>query len=188
MKRLFLLLAFSVLSVSASHAQSQTVYAYDTGVIDSSIKCELGQVAKMLSRYNPDPARLVATVNVSGEETISRKISGGLNFFIDVGGGYEKKAGRKRGMEGTRNIHVDNRVNCNKRNIVDVGIASCFAEQRAAFVAGQTVTCNDVSTATSNVTAGGKFVLFVVGANVSGELANTRSWTIDIVAPPRPKG
>jgi hypothetical protein len=188
MKRFFLMIAFTFFGFSASHAQSQTVYAYDIGVIDSSIKCELGQVAKMMARYNPPPARMVAAINVSGEETISSKISGGVDFFASLAGGYEKKAGRKRGMEGTRNIHVDNSVNCNKRNIVDVGIVSCFTEQRAAFIAGQTVTCNDSSTATSNVSAGGKFVLFVVGANVSGELANTRVWTIDIVAPPRPRG
>ncbi|WP_316225846.1 hypothetical protein [Bradyrhizobium sp. SZCCHNS3052] len=189
MKCLLSVLVAVVFGASTASAQSQAVYRYDIGVIDNSIKCELGQVAKLLARSSPVPpaVRMVAAINVSGEDVVSRKISGGIDFFGKFGGGYEKKAGRKRGMEGVRNIHVDNSVNCRKRNIVDVGVLSCFQEQAPAFVAGQTITCNDSSTATSNVNAGGKFQIFVVGAEVSGELANTRTWTIDLVAPPRPK-
>lgn len=173
--------------ISGASAQSATVYRYDSVVMDASIKCELGRVARTLarSRQSLDPTRMKVFVTVTGEETISKKVGGSI---FSIGGSYERKTGRARGFEGERNIHVDNTANCRKSYVVDVGIYSCFEEQKGAFIAGQRITCTDTSTATANAKAGAKFAIWVLDAEVSGEFANTRTFKIDSVAPPRPNG
>jgi hypothetical protein len=181
MKIVFIAVIAGLITSSGAFAQSRTVYKYNSDTIDSSIKCELSQVAKLLQPSKPDPSRMFATISVSGEETITRKVGGS---FFGIGGSVQQEGGRLRGASGRRNINVDNRINCRKSFIVDVGVLSCFQEQQRLFLDGQTITCAETSTGTSGVKAGGKFDLFTVGAEVGGEWTSKRVWKIEIKAPP----
>jgi hypothetical protein len=186
MIRLILITLGFLFGAAAAQAQvqSQTVYRYDAQTIDASIKCELGQVARMLGLPKTGWPKMQAVVNVSGTETTTKKIGGGLGFFANVGASYEVMQGRTRGAKGTRNIHVDNSVNCRKSFVVDVGLLSCFREQKDLFLAGQTITCSDSTTASSAANAGGKFDIWVVNVSVTGDLTKKREWKVDVSAPP----
>ena len=172
--------------VSAS-AQSHSVYKYDSDTINSSIKCELSQVARLFRANSRDLSRMRAHIAISGEEVTSVKAGAsiGLPLIFDFRGNYERKSSRLRGAKGNRNIHVDNKVNCRKSFVVDVGILSCFTEQRRLFTTdGQTITCSETTTATSSASADGKFGLWILNAGPSGEVSKTRTWKLDLVAPP----
>jgi hypothetical protein len=174
---------FCAFSIQAQ-AQSETVYKYDADTIDSSIKCELSQVARLLGTAKPGDPERVAIISVSGTETTTKKIGGGITFF---GGSYETSIGRTRGAKGPRNIHVDNKINCRKSFVVDVGLLSCFREQRRLFLEGQTITCSDTSMASSAANAGGKFDVWVLNVSLSGDYTKKREWKIEVSAPPEKK-
>jgi hypothetical protein len=184
---LFGLTALLWVSAAQAQTQAQTVYKYDANTIDSSIKCELGQVARMLGKPKPGWPAMKVNISVTGTETITKKVGGGVGIFADIGASYETTTGRTRGAKGERNIHVDNTVNCKKSFVVDVGVLSCFKEQKALFLAGQTISCSDTSSASSAANAGGKFVVWVLNVNVSGALTSKRDWKFDIAAPPDKK-
>lgn len=167
-----------------AQAQSQTVYKYDADTIDSSIKCELSQVARLLGTAKPGGPERMAIISVSGTETTTKKIGGGITLF---GGSYETSIGRTRAAKGTRNIHVDNKINCRKSFVVDVGLLSCFREQRRLFLEGQTITCSDTSMASAVANAGGKFDVWVLNVNLSGDYTKKREWKIEVSAPPEKK-
>jgi hypothetical protein len=189
MIRLILITLGFLFGATAAQAQvqPQTVYRYDAQTIDASIKCELGQVAKLLGPPKAGWPKMQAVVNVAGTETTTRKVGGGLGFFANVGGSYEVTQGRTRAAKGTRNIHVDNSVNCRKSFVVDVGVLSCFREQKDLYLAGQTITCSDSTTASSAANAGGKFDIWVINVNVTGDLTKKREWKVDLSAPPEEK-
>lgn len=170
-----------------AQAQSETVYKYDADTIDSSIKCELSQVARLLGTAKPGGPERMAIISVSGTETTTKKIGGGVTLFGSLGGSYETSIGRTRGAKGQRNNHVDNKINCRKSFVVDVGLLSCFREQRRLFLEGQTITCSDTSMASSAANAGGKFDLWVLNVNLSGDYIKKREWKIEVSAPPEKK-
>ena len=186
MKRVVLISFGLLLTAAAAQAevQPQTVYRYDAQTIDASIKCELGQVARMFGPPKLGWPKMQAVINVSGNETTTKKVGGGVGLFASVGASYEVAQGRARGAKGTRNIHADNTVNCRKSFVVDVGIYSCFREQKDLFLAGQTISCSDSTTASSAANAGGKFDIWLVNVNVTGDLTMKREWKVDVTAPP----
>jgi hypothetical protein len=174
-----------ILLFGASAAQSQSVYKYNSDTIDSSIKCELAQTEKLLQGDHPDATRMKAYITISGEETTSRKIGASVGFFIfKAHTSYEQKNTSLRGAKGTRNIHIANDVNCRKSFVVDVGVLSCFQDQRRLFLDNQTITCSQSSTATAVAGADGQFKVWVLNVGPSGEISKTRTWKIDLVAPP----
>jgi hypothetical protein len=174
-------------SFTPAQAQSQTVYKYDADTIDSSIKCELSRVARFLGKQKPGGPAMIAIISVSGTETTTKKVGGGVGLFGSFGGSYETSIGRTRGAKGPRNINVDNKINCKKSFVVDVGLFSCFQEQKRLFLEGQTISCSDTSTASSAVNAGGKFDLWVLNVNLSGDYVKKREWKIEVSAPPEKK-
>jgi hypothetical protein len=168
----------------AANAQTR-VNKYDADTINSSIKCELAQAQQLFRRNNVDARRLRAYVTITGEETTFTKVGVEGGFFVVRGRiAYERKITRLRGAKGERNIHPANNVNCRKSFVVDVGILSCFREQRTLFLENQTITCSETTTATASAGAGGQFAYWVLNVGPSGEVAKTRSWKIDLVAPP----
>lgn len=118
-------------------------------------------------------------VTVTGTETITKKVGG--NLFIGVS--YETSQVRARGFKAPRNIHVDNKINCRKSFVVDVGIYACFLEQKRRFLSGDSISCSENSIASLDMSAGVKSS-WVVEASLRGDLVKKREWKIEIVAPP----
>jgi hypothetical protein len=171
----------TIVFISSAQAQ-QSIAKYDANVIDSSIKCELSRVAKLYGPQRADGPAMQAVVNVKGTETITKKVGGNVIFGVN----YETTSSIIRGFKGTRNINVDNSINCRKSNIVDVGLYACFKEEKSIFFSGQAITCGGGSTASADFSAGGK-ITWVLEVSLSGDYTKKREWTIDVQAPPDKK-
>src|SRR4051812_16851124 len=165
-----------------SHAAGQTsVYKYDSDAINASIKCELAQAERLFRKTNVDRGRMRAFVTITGEETTFVKAGLNVNFLtiFRANAEYSQKKKRLRGAKGVRFISAANGVNCKKSFVVDVGILSCFQEQRSQFLDNQTITCSEDTTATATAGAGGGFTKWLLDASPSGEISKTRVWKID---------
>ena len=178
---------FAALTVlmSVKCANAEKVYKYDADAINSSIKCELSRVAVSLAKFKISASRLKAKVSIAGKESTNSAGGFKLGFpfpFLpsaETKGGYQVET--LRGAEGPRNIHVDNKANCKKSYVVNVGIVECFNEQRSLFLEGNTITCSTQSTATGTVAANGKVQIWVINAGPSAEVTKTRVWTIAVL-------
>ncbi|MCC8955039.1 hypothetical protein H8B02_16805 [Bradyrhizobium sp. Pear77] len=169
---------FCVFARFSRSTGGQGIYRYDVDTIDSSIKCELSEVAKL---YGPQRARgpvMTAFVAVTGTETLTKKVGG--NLFI--GATYETFTVRTRAFKKRRNINVDNNVNCSKSFVVSVGVYSCFVDQRHRFFSWETISCSESSMASMDLSAGVK-TNWIVEASITGDLVSKREWKIEIVAP-----
>lgn len=186
MKTILALVLILLLGSGSSFAQQ--VYKYDADAINSSIKCELSKVATSLSRYQISSERLKAKVSISGKETTNVGGGIGVGFPFPFLPKAEVKGSHGttilRGAQGSRNIHDDNKINCKKSYVVNVGIVDCFNEQRALFVEGNTISCSHETTASGTASASGKVQIWVINAGPSGEISKTRVWTIALTAPP----
>ena len=183
--KLVSILAGLLFMTCSAFAQSAAVYKYDADAINSSIKCELSQVADLLRQYHPDVGRMKVYATISGTETTYKKVGGGFSLFgWGASGSYEQETTTLRGARGPHNIHPDNSVNCDKSFVVDVGVLSCFQDEYRLFLENQTITCGQERKATAAVGANGKFSLWVVNAEPSGALSKKRTWKVDLVAPP----
>lgn len=169
-------------SGSVVHAQQRQLATYDTNTIDSSIKCELSRTAKLYGPQRANGPAMQAVVTVKGTETTTKKVGG--NFIF--GANYQTTTTVIRGFKGTRNINVDNSINCKKSNIVDLSLYTCLAEVQGIFFSGQSITCGSSSTASADFSAGGK-ITWVVEASIQGGITKKREWTIDLQAPPDKK-
>ncbi len=193
-RRIFLSLALllSILSVSSASAQqSHAVNRFDSRTIDSSVKCELSAIARSLAQSHVDSARMKAHLTITGDETMN--LSGGftiglpLPWLPSAGGTTSNQHEIIRGIEGDRNISVDNKINCKKSFVVDVGVISCFRDEGSFFLNGDTITCSSKTTATGTVNASGKIQLWLVNVGPSGSLSKTRVFTVALVIPPQKK-
>jgi len=190
--RLLATLIFLASAISA-HGATQ-IHKYDADAIDSSIKCELGTVAKALAAKKIPSSRMMASITISGTETINKKLGVSLkfpNFMVfklpQFDTNYEQQTKVLRSSKGNRNIHFKNGINCRKSFVVSVGIIDCFKEQSALFRSGDTITCESETMATSTANASGGFGLWTVNVGPSGSLSKTRVWKISITAPPEKK-
>lgn len=179
----------SVLSTAALAASS--VYRFDAETINSSVKCELATVARMMAREKIPATRLIATVAINGTEITNRKVGANFNIpFLNALSGtasYTTEETQLRGATGDRNINAKNAINCRKSFIIDVGILSCFKEQKELFVEGNTITCSEERKATSTLDGKGGFSIWTIDVGPSGSLSKTRTWKIAVTAPPEKK-
>lgn len=189
MRFFFVLLVFTL---SVSEVSAQQLYRYDNRVIDSSIKCDLALVDKTLRKAHPDFKVLNAHMTVTRTDTRHVKIGGKLGLLGNgIGGAYTSDVVSKNTTEFDRNILKANSPNCNKRNLVDLKLYSCFRDALSFSdfdinSKRSKVTCSLDSTATGEGSVGASVKFWVLEADPSGEVSITRHWTVEVVAPPPP--
>jgi hypothetical protein len=169
----------SFLAFMSNASAQQSVYRYDDNAIDSSVKCELGRASR---EYGPQKAggpKMTATVTAKRTDTTSKKVAGSLFFG---GATYEDGGARTSSFKATRNINVDNHINCRKSFVIDLGLYSCFMEKRARFFAGETISCGGSSSGSLDLSLGGSWTLGGT-AKLQGDLIKKREWTVEVSAP-----
>jgi hypothetical protein len=188
MRLLIVLCCCAILGATPALAEKR-LGVFDGPVIENSVACELYQAAVRLKRYNIDPARMLAKLDVTGTETRSTEGSFGITIPIPfvpikIGGSHARtnKNGRGFGYHGQRNINVGNRPNCDKRNIVDLGFVNCITQSQ--FRSGDSVDCSEEVTATSETGADFKATVWILDVGPSGKYSVTRNITVKITAPP----
>lgn len=187
MGRIFMTPLMMCLIGNSTTAQ-EVLYAFDQRTIDNSIKCELSQVARALRPYKVDPSRLKAHLDSTRSDTRN------TNFGVKVGFGpwfpsTEVNRGSTdaegSGIHGIRNIHIDNSINCRKRNVVDLGIYRCFQPYLIHYVRGDSIECSKEKTATGAANANFQVQVWVVNAGPSTGYSVTRTWKVTVAAPPK---
>jgi hypothetical protein len=187
MLRLCWVLLLILFSSETGQAQ-EIIPRFDKQTIDNSLKCELSQVARALRPHKVPPARLRAKVESAYTDT--RNTGGGFKlefpfqFFPSAEAKAESKDVIGRVVRGTRNIHVDNSVNCHKRNVVNLGIYECFRDALRDFVGGDSIDCTREKTATGSANANFRVQIWVVNAGPTGSYSVTRTWKVAVTAPP----
>lgn len=193
----FLVISAFVLLVSIFPAVAQEKRyerQYKDDALDASIKCDLAKFAVYLNSLSKSETKEFlqpwkALVTIVETTEIKKKIGGGLDFpfFVFGKAGYEIVSKESNTVSGSRNIHSDNRINCHKSFIINLGIFSCLRSHKPSLLSGVTISCKKDDVATSNASGGGKFLLWTVGADLEGELASIKTLSIEVSAPPPKK-
>jgi len=174
-----------------AHSQQQ-LSQFEPVTLRNSIKCELGTFARDLKNVVVNPEKLKAKITIAGKTSTATSAGGTLTLpFFPVGGGGTQGTGLddSYNISVTYNIHPANGINCSKKNLINTGVLSCLRTNKSYFLeaasgdAADSVACTHQVTASTALTANGKFTVWFVNVGPSFSNTVTRVYSIGVTAP-----
>lgn len=184
MRYVFPLVCLFFLGTNPSFAQRIQFFGdFETLDVVGFAQCELGLWSKKVRLPLPS-GREIALVSAEGTETKTINADAKGNWFVYGEASYKTESSIIAKVSRPRNINPENSGACIK-NRPALGILECLTKNAKNYP-GDDVVCTGKVVATAAATLGGKFNLWVVGAEATGTLASTRGYTV-VVTLPKPQ-
>lgn len=167
--------------ISSSSAQRIEFFGdFETLDVVGFAQCELGLWSRTVRLPLP-PGREIALVSAEGTEIKTFNANAKGNWFVYGEASYKTENSIIAKVSRPRNINPANRGAC-INNRPALGILECLTKNAKQYP-GDDIVCTGKVFATASATFGGKFNLWVVGAEATGTLASTRGYTVVVTLP-----